>query len=184
MLFFNSNESKRTLPPLAWGRQTKGPRTISDVWESGFFQSGYSTLPGYQRFFSGATRSFDTSWAKGRRHERRSREKNFSRGSLFKTWPKPETGHLSFLPKMLHVARTTQKLYIVVLSWKTDCKKNKLIKNFNKSKLKKSDLKIFPLIEELRGSWFDLKKVTIIRVECYIKQKLCWQDQKSLINVK
>ena len=47
--------------------------------------------PGYQRFFSHATgASFrrtqaDTCSAEGRRHERR------YRGSLFKTWTKPET---------------------------------------------------------------------------------------------
>ena len=61
---------------------------------------------------------------------------------------------------------------------KTDCKKIKLIKNFNENKLEKRDLKILPLIEELRGSWFDVKKVTTIRVDR--KQKLCWQEQKSL----
>ena len=56
---------------------------------------------------------------------------------------------------------------------KTDCQKI----NFNENKLEKRDLKILPLIEEHRGSWFDVKKVT--RVESR-KQKLCWQEQKSL----
>ena len=51
--------------------------------------------------------------------------------------------------------------------------------NFNENILEKRDLKILPLIEGLRGSWFDVKKVTIIRVESR-KQKLCWQEQKSL----
>ena len=50
----------------------------------------------------------------------------------------------------MHLSR--KKLYIVVLSWK----------HFYKNKLEKSDLKIFLLIEELRGSWFDVKKVTMI----------------------
>ena len=76
---------------------------------------------------------------------------------------------------MPHLARTTQKLYIVVQSWKLIAKKLTYKTNW-----KKATWKFSPLIEELRGSWFDVKKVTIIRVECYIKQNLYWQDQKSL----
>ena len=54
--------------------------------------------PGYQSFFSSATGSFVSS-AAGRIHERR-------RGSLFKTWPRPETAHEKpLVPRVPHLRR-------------------------------------------------------------------------------
>ena len=53
---------------------------------------------------------------------------------------------------MSHIARTTQKLYIVVLSWKLIAKEK--LKNFNKNKLEKRNLK-FSHSETL--SWQDQK---------------------------
>ena len=93
-----SNGSNDTRSSLAWGREAKEPRTILDVWESGFSQSGYSTPDNFFFFYQKCT----------------------LRGQ-----------HM--------IIHGCTKL-------KTDCKKNKLIKNLNKNKLEKGVLKIFPLI--------------------------------------
>ena len=93
-----SNGSNDTRSSLAWGREAKEPRTILDVWESGFSQSGYSTPDNFFFFTKNAPCEDNT-----------------------------------------EIIHGCTKL-------KTDCKKNKLIKNLNKNKLEKGVLKIFPLI--------------------------------------
>ena len=62
------------------------------------------------------------------------------------------TRQLSFFKKHAPPCEDNTEIIRCCTKVKTDCKKIKLIKNFNENKLEKRDLKILPLIEELRSS--------------------------------